>query len=160
MAQEFDLLGDPIPENWGKRGRPAHIPTHQNRNKIRVLLAFGWSNKEIAKALRITTETMRKHYFVELRQRDEARPALKAKAVMMIFDAAESGNVAAMKELQRLLEMGDRQRAAEAFGDYAPDEAPRILKIGKKEAADRDAETAGEGTGWGADLLGPAGRPH
>jgi hypothetical protein len=141
MAQEFDLLGDPIPENWGKRGRPAHIPTHQNRNKIRVLLAFGWSNKEIAKALRITTETMRKHYSVELRQRDEARPALKAKAVMMIFDAAESGNVAAMKELQRLIEQDDINRA--------PARPPREPRLGKKEAADLAAQDGHEDTGWG-----------
>jgi ATP/maltotriose-dependent transcriptional regulator MalT len=144
MAQEFDLLGDPIPENWGKRGRPAHIPTHQNRNKIRVLLAFGWSNKEIAKALRITTETMRKHYSVELRQRDEARPALKAKAMMMIFDAAEGGNVAAMKELQRLIEKDEVDRM--------PARQARQPAPGKKELLNAAARDGHEDTGWGSVL--------
>lgn len=39
----FDLLGDPIPEGFGKRGRPEHIPTVENRNKVRLLLALGWA---------------------------------------------------------------------------------------------------------------------
>ena len=80
MAKEnpgrFDLLGDPIPEGWGKRGRPPHIPTMRNRNKIRVLLALGWSKRWIASAIGITKATLQKHYFVELRQRDEARPGV------------------------------------------------------------------------------------
>ncbi len=39
MTGDFGLLGDPIPETWGKRGRPPHRPTENNRNKIRLLLA-------------------------------------------------------------------------------------------------------------------------
>ena len=78
MTVEFDLLGDPIPENWGKRGRPPHVTTERNCNKIRVLLALGWTNSRIAQALRITGKTLSKHYFRELRQRDEARPAAGA----------------------------------------------------------------------------------
>ena len=49
----FDLVGDPIPEGWGKHGRPPHQPTDDNRSKIRVLLAFGYLVPAIAKALRI-----------------------------------------------------------------------------------------------------------
>ena len=33
VSEIFDLFGDPIPENWGKRGRPQHIPTLKNRAK-------------------------------------------------------------------------------------------------------------------------------
>ena len=54
-----DLLGDPIPENWGKRGRPPHIPTERNRNKIRLLLALGWTKARITRALRIIGKTSR-----------------------------------------------------------------------------------------------------
>lgn len=144
MAENLDLLGDPIPENFGGRGRPAHIPTRENRNKIRVLLAFGWTNKAIAQALRITAGTLRRHYSIELRQREEARPALKAKAIMLIFDAAAGGNVSAMKELQRLIEQDEIDRA--------PPRRPREPKLGKKEAADRAAQDGHEGTGWGSLL--------
>ena len=59
----FDLVGDPIPEGWGKRGRPAHIPTHENRNRISLLLAFRRANRRIAQALRITSAALRRYYF-------------------------------------------------------------------------------------------------
>jgi hypothetical protein len=49
MGCEYDLLGDPIPPNFGERGRPQHVPTMENRNKVRVLLAFGWTKIEIAR---------------------------------------------------------------------------------------------------------------
>ena len=67
-----------FPESWGKCEWPTHIPTEQNRNKIRLLLAFGWTNNYIVRAIRITGGPLKKHYFRELRQREEVRPALKA----------------------------------------------------------------------------------
>ncbi len=66
---EYDLLGDPIPPHFGKRGRPPHVPTAENRQKMRLLLAFDLSNQRIARALGITGKTLSKHYFRELRQR-------------------------------------------------------------------------------------------
>ena len=59
----FDLLGDPILEGFGKRGRPPHIPTEKNRNKIMILLAQGWIDQRISSALGITVPTLRKHFF-------------------------------------------------------------------------------------------------
>ncbi len=59
----FDLVGDPIPEGWGKRGRPAHIPTHENHNRISRLLAFRRANRRISQALRITGAALRRYYF-------------------------------------------------------------------------------------------------
>ena len=73
MTGDFDLLGDPIPKNWGERGRPPHFQTEKKRNKIRYLLALGWTNTRIARALNITGAPRRKYYFRQLRQRDEAR---------------------------------------------------------------------------------------
>jgi len=145
MDANFDLLGDPIPENWGKRGRPPHIPTQENRNKIRVLLGMGWTDRRIAQALRITKATLRKHYFAELRARDEARPALEAAHVVMVYRAAAGGNVGAMKELGRLLEKMDLARPAPP----ARAQAAKPEKLGKKEQLARDALTAHERTSWG-----------
>jgi hypothetical protein len=42
MVEIFDIFGDPMPANWGQRGRPQHVPTQQNRNKVSMLLALGW----------------------------------------------------------------------------------------------------------------------
>jgi hypothetical protein len=33
----FDLFGNPVPGNHGGRGRLAHVPTLQNRNRVSML---------------------------------------------------------------------------------------------------------------------------
>ncbi len=63
LTSIFDLLGDPISENWGKRGRPPQIPAESNHNKIRLLLALGWTNTRTVWALSITGATPSKYYF-------------------------------------------------------------------------------------------------
>ena len=74
----YDHFGDPIPPLFGKRGRPPHVLPAENRQKVRLLLAFDWSNQRIARALRITGKTLRKHYFREIRQRHHAWGRVKS----------------------------------------------------------------------------------
>lgn len=139
-----DLLGDPIPEGHGKRGRPPHIPTDRNRNKVRLLLAFGWRPPRIAAALRITGDTLRKHYFVELRQADEAKHALEAEHLSLVYEAAKGGNVGAMKELGRMLD-----KLNLVLATPRPDAEPdKRETLGKKAAATEAAQTAHKDTGW------------
>ena len=80
----YDLFGDPIPANWGERGRPAHIPTQQNR--VSMLVALGWTNPRIAAALYITLPTLRKHYFSELKFREVARDRLMTGVAMKLWE--------------------------------------------------------------------------
>lgn len=134
----FDLLGDPIPAGFGKRGRPPHIPTQQNRNKIILLLAQGWVNARIASALGITEPTLRKHYFRELRLRDAARDRVEAIGLLTLWDQARSGNTAAMKEFFRR-----HDSALEPLFRKRVDEGQE--KIGKKEQVRREAENPPEG---------------
>jgi hypothetical protein len=42
----------------GAAGRPEHIPTQQNRNRVSMLVALGWSNKRIAAALFVTLPSL------------------------------------------------------------------------------------------------------
>lgn len=133
MAEIFDLLGDPVPDNFGGRGRPPHIPTQQNRNKVMLLLAMGWSDERIAKALAITQPTLRKHYFRELKVRDEARARVEGNLLAGLWDAAKAGNVAAAKEFRAAMDKADLLFAdAGAKGEPPPTKAP---KLGKKEIA-------------------------
>ncbi|AZN72751.1 helix-turn-helix domain-containing protein [Georhizobium profundi] len=97
----FDLLGDPIPEGFGKKGRPPHIPTEKNRSKIILLLAQGWTDPRIAGALGISLPTLRKHYFRELKVRDIARDRVEAIGLLTLWEQAKAGNTAAMKEFFR-----------------------------------------------------------
>ncbi len=142
MDENLDLLGDPIPGNWGKRGRPPHIPTQRNRCKIRQLLDLSWVDNQIARALRFTKATLRKHYFAELRTREEARPALEAAHLMMFYEAAQGGNVGAMKEFGRVIEKHDLAR-------MRPPQAPKPEKLGKKGRADQlPKQSPTEGGTW------------
>jgi hypothetical protein len=148
-SQHFDLFGDPIPENWGKRGRPQHVPTQENRNKVSMLLAFGWSNDRIAQALHVTPPTLRKHYLSQLRYRGEMRDRLDASLAMTLWRQVEAGNVSAMREFRALLDHNDLM----LFGGRRPDPEPKPPKLGKKERALIAANTPpGQASEWGEDL--------
>jgi len=128
----FDLLGDPIPENFGRRGRPPHIATVQNRNKIMLLQAQGWTPARIAGAIGITMPTLRKHYFRELKFRDVARDRVEAIGLLTLWDQGRAGNTAAMKEYLRRFDM-----AASIEFDDRSERASENL--GKKEQLRREA---------------------
>lgn len=152
MAENFDLLGDPIPENWGKRGRPQHIATQKNRSKVMMLLAMGWSNERIAQALGITAPTLRKNYFRELKVREDARARLDGALADRLWTKAMGGSVAALKEFRKLMERNDLMLGQHQFYHPQPEQKKKDPKLGKKEQAALDAETAGQDTGWGDDL--------
>lgn len=139
MSANLDLLGDPIPDGFGRRGRPPHLVTEENRSKVRMLLAFDWEEPRIARALRISAPTLRKHYFRELRLVDEARPALDAALIHTTFTEALKGNPTMMKEARKLLERHDLERigAVPARHDGG---GLKVAKLGKKEQALADAK--------------------
>lgn len=153
MDLNFDLLGDPIPENHAGRGRPPHIATTQNRNKVMLLLAFGWTDTKIAQALGITEPTFRKHYFHERKIRLDARPRVEAAHMSMLWEQAKLGNVAAMKEFRNLMDKDDLRQIEREF-------TGPVQRLGKKEQAALAAETAGVDSDWGGDLLTPGVRPN
>lgn len=129
----FDLLGDPIPTGFGKRGRPPHVATKENRNKVILLLAQGWPDQRIAGALGVTVPTLKKHYFLELKVREVARDRVEAIGLLSLWNMGREGNVAAMKEYFR--------RHDNAMGDVFTDEVERQQrKLGKKEQAKVEAD--------------------
>ena len=134
MDQIFDLFGDPVPANWGQRGRPEHVASQQNRNRVSMLVAAGWSNSRIAAAMFITQPTLRKHYFSELKFRDVARDRLNAVMLTKTWELFLAGNVAAGKEFRLLLEQNDLMLYGQTAPPSQPD-APKEPKLGKKEAA-------------------------
>ncbi len=144
MAQDFDLLGDPIPEGFGKRGRPVHTPTDEKRKVVIQLMAFDWTFEQIAAALSITPPTLRKHYFRELKSRAEARFRVEAKLLTTLMSEAEVGNVSAIDKYLKRLEKHDARVPKSAQG-----KTPKAKPLGKKEEADRLAKTAHENSSWG-----------
>lgn len=133
--RNFDLFGDPVPDGWGKRGRPEHIKTEQTRNKVIMLLALGWSNERIAKAIGITPPTLRKNYSRELKLRDEQRDRLTAAVAMRLWKGIQDGNVAAIREFNAFLERNDLM----LYGQTEPPAPKKAPAPGKKEQALLDA---------------------
>lgn len=155
MAENLDLLGWPIPEARDA-GRPEHVPTEENRNKIMMLLVFKKTNAEIAKAVGLSVPTLRKHYLQELSQRRIARLQLDATRWAALYAKVVAGDVSANKELGKVLESHDRAELAANFGadtHQRRGQEPRQPKRGKKEQAQIEAENAGADSEWGDDLL-------
>lgn len=146
--QRFDLFGDPVPSNWGERGRPEHVPSEQNRKKVSMLLALGWSNARIAAALFITIPTLRKHYFSELRYRATARDRLHAAMALKLWEEAQGGNIGAIREFNRFLDRNDLMLPGHS---PAPKRSSKLKapKVGKKEAERIAAREPDPGTTLG-----------
>jgi hypothetical protein len=141
VSEIFDLFGDPVPANWGQRGRPEHVASQQNRNRVSMLVAMGWSNPRIASAMLITLPTLRKHYFSELKFREVARDRLDANLATKLWALFMDGNVAAGKEFRKLLEVNDRMEVERVMGSPGSiDKAPE--RVGKKELDARRAAAA------------------
>ncbi|KZL04552.1 hypothetical protein PsAD2_04635 [Pseudovibrio axinellae] len=139
---ELDLLGDPIPEGHGRRGRPPHMVSDEKRRLVIQLLAFGKTQDEIAAALGITAPTLRKNYFRQLKVKDDARARVEAKLLGKLMDLAEDGKVSAIREIFSRLESSDRAKLAEAIanrGKSVPAASQKAL--GKKEKRKQAAET-------------------
>lgn len=148
MTEILDLFGDPLPANWGMRGRPEHVASQQNRNKVSMLVALGWSNERIAAALFVTIPTLRKHYFSELKFRAVARDRLDASLAMKLWDQVQSGNVGAMKEFQKFVERNDLMLYGQTARPVVEKPA-KEPKLGKKAEAERAAHQPDVGSPMG-----------
>lgn len=139
----------------GERGRPPHVWTQETSNKVKLLLALGWSNGRIANALGVTEPTLRKHYFSELKVRALARDAMNAERAWQLWRLAAAGNVGAIKTFDAFVKENDRMIAGNAArtgeGEAADQDKARSARaakpvpVGKKEEARQMAENLIQG---------------
>lgn len=127
------------------RGRPAHVPSIENHNKILLLAATGHGEEDCAAAIGVSVPTLRKHYFSAVKQFAAARLIVRGEVLQRLAAEAADGNVAAMKELGKLL---DRAAMPGGGARQAKGKAP---KKGKKEEALDAARNmgAGDDSKWG-----------
>lgn len=158
-----DLFGYPDRAGRGQRGRPRFQPTARDHNRVRLLLAMGWSNPRIAAALEISLPTLHRYFGPVLGDRAVMRDRLDARRLEVTADLAFAGNAAALKELDRLIERNDLMEAKRRSEGPPPDEpeaVPEPVPRGKKEIAQAMAETAGANSDYWGDLLKPPGRAN
>ena len=140
----FDLFGNPVRAGKGKRGRPRYEVTERNRNKVKMLLALGWSNERVANAIDASLATLKRYFGAELKVRDKMRDRLDAERLMVVTEQAMGGNVGAHKQLDRMIERNDRMEAERQMSAR-----PKAERLGKKQvvaqaAADADAQLEAE----------------
>ncbi|ACA18243.1 hypothetical protein M446_3870 [Methylobacterium sp. 4-46] len=115
---------------------------------VEEMAALGEAPKVIARALSITYTQLQREYRDQL-LRGSAR--LRAELIGLVWAKARAGN---WQAIQWLLA---RMTAIEAEKRLAAE--PKPAKLGKKERAHREAQTAGDGTEWGEDLAPAGGYP-
>lgn len=134
----FDLFGNPVRAGKGKRGRPAFEVTERNRNKVKLLLAMGWSGDRIANAIECSLATLKRYFRAELSVRDQMRDRMDAEHLLRVAEQAAAGNVGAQRLFLQLVDRNDRMEAERMLSQQ-----PKTDRVGKKEEralAARDAE--------------------
>lgn len=146
---DFDLLGDPVPEGMGRRGRPPHLPTEENRRKVILLMALDKNEEQIAAALSITPPTLRKHYFRELRAKLEARQRVEGKLMIALDREIAKGKVSAIDKMLKIFDRHDMR-----LGRVTTMRPPKVREqpIGKKEQRKIEARTGHKEGEWGGLL--------
>lgn len=135
----LDLFGQPmIFAKPRGRGRPQHVPSPENHNKILLLAATGHSEQDCADAIGLSVPTMRKHYFSAIKRFAVARLVVRGETLAQLATEAAAGNVAAMKELSKEVDRGELRALGERIKDRGKSEKPTKpvgLKEQRKQAA-------------------------
>lgn len=132
MTDRVDLFGDPVPENHGRRGRPAHAPSQRLRDKVSLLLSQGWSNERIANAIGISLPVLRRCYRIELKQRAFAADRRDARLLEVLFEGVNAGKVPAIKLFLKMVERNDMMLAEQRVRERGQSDDRSDEKLGKK----------------------------
>jgi hypothetical protein len=122
------------------QGRPPFLWTREKSNRIMVLFAAGYSEGDVAAVIGCDAKTLRKVFPVECRDRKRAALVIRTGMMTRLLEEAEKGNVAATKELDRLLE-AEKARAVDArLGGRVPTAGDKSAAKGKKEVQREEAD--------------------
>jgi hypothetical protein len=115
------------------------VPTDDTRNLVESLSGFGIPQDEVARLVGIDPKTLRFHYADQI---ELGTIKATAKVAQNLFTMAckptREGLSAAIFWL----------KVRAGWSEYTP-KRPAEEPVGKKEAAERDALTAGDGNEWG-----------
>ncbi|MDR6757828.1 transcriptional regulator with XRE-family HTH domain [Mycoplana sp. BE70] len=120
------------------------------------MLALGWSIERLANGVGVSPATVKRYFRAELKERYAMRDRLDARRFQIAMEQANAGNVAALKELGKMIERSDMMDADRNMRDAQRDRATTekaAEKLGKKAAQKEAAKTAGADSEWGSDLL-------
>ncbi|WP_336801466.1 hypothetical protein [Kaistia sp. MMO-174] len=143
MAQDLDLFGNPLVVADPKLGRPPHEPTEENIIFIMVLLAAGYTNKQVAATLGLTVPTLRKHYLHLLKQKDLMLDRMRTKLRVSQIKQGLGGNATALNAALATLDKIQAENAEKKVAKRSSDAVERPKRLGKKEERQIAAENVG-----------------
>lgn len=134
---------EPIRE---RRGRPSYAKTEENQRFVELRAAAGWTHEAIAQDMGIDSDTLRKHFSVELQ-----RGRIKVEGVLLdvLMAKARQGHVPSVRELldrvQAVAPPPPRRQAPVladgAAAEATPDPAETKTRPLGKKAAQLEAAT-------------------
>lgn len=127
----------PVASASGKRkaGRPAYQPDDATRDLVKMMVAFGHSEDEIAAAAGIARMTMRKAYGEELTL---GRAKTRGEVLILLLKAARTGNVSAIKHIEAMT--SGRKDADQPYELPKGAEAPAVEPEEKAEVLGKKAQ--------------------
>lgn len=143
LSQEVDLFGDPVMPIKDRRGRPSFAKTKENQELVSLLRAAGWIQERIARYIGCDVKTLRKNFSREL---ESGVDMIEGMALEVTFKKMKLGNSVAISRIFDVIEKSGKPALPVST---KPDKEERL---GKKETANREAQTAHEGTEWGTLL--------
>jgi len=144
VSGDVDMFGVPIGPIRDRRGRPSFAKTKENQELVALLISAGWTQERIARYIGCDEKTLRKYFSRELR---EGADLIEATCLQVALKRARTGHLPSVNRLLDVIENRGRPAPPAPESKSGPRE-----KVGKKEQANRDAQTAHQETGWG-DLL-------
>lgn len=142
MEPNFDLFGHRVREGFGGRGRPPYEASEKDRNKVKLLLALGWSIPRIANGLGVSSATLKRYFRAELKERDAMRDRLDARRFEIALEQAIAGNITALRELGAMIDRNDRMEIERQMGSKAAEDGQPSEKVGKKVIDEQRARAA------------------
>lgn len=154
-----DELSDQAPGLFGwvpaaprGQGRPPFVWTHEKSNKLMILFASGYVQKEAAAVIGCDVKTLRKVFPVECRAQANAALVVRSGMMAKLIGLAEQGSVPAMKQLDKMIAAEQLRATANRVAERGAAER-KPAPVGKKEAA---KEAAGQVSGIFAARMPPA----
>jgi hypothetical protein len=108
----------------GKVGRPAHKPTVTQRRRLMRGIAIGLTLEQLAADIDMPLGTMRRSFADEIKT---ARTRLILDNLDRLHEAADAGNVSAMKALATMMQPATKAQDVEEENDHWAQVAEDIL---------------------------------
>lgn len=122
------------------QGRPPYAWSAEKSNKLMILFASGYKQKDAAGVLGCDVKTLRKVFPAECRHQAQAELITRSGLMAKLAELAGAGNVSAIRQFDRML---TAERLKAVAGGIVERRKEKPEKVGKKEAAKLAAHDLG-----------------